>query len=483
MYDRQRQRTRQHQYVRPRGGQVARRPNRLRTNVIMSVLRSPTVLAGLAAAAAPAIRSAYNRVTAPSRSRSRAVAVSSKSGPVTKRSRGSGLALVQRKNSKYCRHGNRIIGRTGPFFKLKRGPSVPKYLIDGFSRTNQKGGEHADTRCVYVGHGPAHDELIVMVVYAMVRKILIKAGIDLRHPDQQISTNAPATSVNIGEMYFMYKADAEAITNESTKHQIPDEATLDTLTTSMYNIFRVLFNSRGASVEQLVFRKYAYTGTSGSNFAVAAQVMLDLTQMMIDLSWTSKLVLQNRTIASSGATSGTNLGTDVERNPVVGRSYTVPGNHFHVRAPPFTAELPASQLQVAPNHGTCVFNRTDAGIPAVLQDELRHPPSRNFFKNCFMSSGVSLQPGQIRTSYLRHRKVMSMQKFTSMLHLGLIYSNTNDSAECYFGKSTMFAFSKLCDSRVADESAITIGYEVTQTYSARVWNYKTGIARGYLEFA
>lgn len=343
--------------------------------------------------------------------------------------------------------------------RLKRTKLKVNFEKSGYIRHTETGGEVTDTDCVYTGHGCAARQVCHVVAGALIRSICRKIGIQMLHPEDRFQPNTSAVGI-IGRFNIFWK---------QTAHGAMLGAQIDigandinrTIVDNVADSLEAIFNQAGILMTMNLTR---YTGPGGVQpaDAVWSDAQLDLTTCNVHFRFVSHMLIQNRTKASSDALQDDT--TNVERNPITGAFYVVNSNGFverqtnNITGPTNSFELTADQT-----NGFVGIDRDDANRNTNMQNWLKHPPNKSYFRGVQQYSKITIQPGTIKKYSIARDYVKNINQLSRLMQGTFTEKRCNS-----FGKSQMFATELLCDSRVVTEPSVSVGYEIKQQYYAAV---------------
>ena len=351
------------------------------------------------------------------------------------------------------------VGRMGPRFRRpkKTGPSV--YAKKGYIRYVEHGDvvNHAD--CVYIGHALATQQLTNAVCSAIVRMLFQKMGHNINAMTQQVqrkpSGTAPVVTPGILAWYYRVGPGADPVevqlvlnvnqtyANAALQLENSIYATVSGNPTEDFQIYQVQFYEEG-------------------EISSLPSAVLLVESMMVHLSCSSSLAVQNRTLGNTGSVDGGESSTDVSNNPIGGKLYSGWGNGTGPRYAG-NASGAMDSMVAKYNTGVITFNPTSSGVGIAAQAILRRPPASQSLLGVKKTTGVMLQPGKIRNSKIFYKSTMQMSKFWQKMNTVIGRSSTQDT-KVNMGTFELLAMEKKCNTRAAGEATISVGYELNQVY-------------------
>lgn len=333
-----------------------------------------------------------------------------------------------------------------------------------------------ERRITYLGH-TTFDELEIWfsMVRAMVRRLIAKDGSNFNNWNDV----APYTAATAWR--FDYRTGVYDATTEFEQYTATVGQTYEQIATGCAK--RWARAQGGADYHIIPLKLYLFkTGDA------APTVKIDLQGAAIAFDIKSRMVIQNRSLGSV-VDADSDVVTDVSNNPVKGRRYFSSSNGLRMRTttgaqPGRTPNLPANggdeELAGYSNTlETLLVGGTPNGIIRVTpsEPEFRKPPPSSVFSNCRLTGAVKLNPGQIKTSYLKFSQNVYLTTFFMKFgrHLYDIKVFFDDELVplvrkhyCNLASAEVFAFEKMLDSRV-DEPTISLGYEVHYSIASTLY--------------
>lgn len=355
--------------------------------------------------------------------------------------------------------------KAGKFRKRKKVRKANPSLRLGSSKVIETGGEISssagglDRKVLYIGHSTFNrDQVLASVCRAIVRKLYSLADFDCSSFEDLLPAGNGGHQINL-EAYdgvndiSINTYNGIAFNNTQTYFAIAEDLA-DTITSIAANPNR--------SIEIQTIRLIAEDQGGLQRRPLASMTAKDI---MLHLHFTSKLTVQNRTLATNDAVSDPNRdeANNVEHNPLRGRRYMWTGNAPVQRS--LTTTRQTVQLAPQGNSGFMSY------IPEDAEDLARwhKPPLPQFFRNCKKSSRISISPGEIKSSYLLYKKSISLFTFFRLFDDNLRQMNIPSTAavRTSMGNSEVIGVEKLLDSR-QNEPVIALGYELTQSFASYI---------------
>jgi len=347
-----------------------------------------------------------------------------------------------------------------------------KALSRGYHTTSEVYGSVSDADCVYISHSTLVTEpIIIGIMGALMRKLFKKAGISISAGEQILPTVDPITSGKFELRYSVYGVADAGISNYS--YILLSTDTIDSIvnTTSTPTGFRVMRDHlndmlRGSSnAFPWILALYALTpGPSGIDVPrVVASI--DLSDEHFNINVQSKLVVQNRT-AGADALSGQIGELDrLDNQPLKGYNYIF--SHGEPR-------LRWTKVPGTPYGGTSsqfLFGNVlqSNGMRLIRASELqaedkdfKEPPVPKYFQNCTKSSKIILQPGTMKTGFIKYTykgTFHNLQKKLSHYVITLPASTINVSVNS-LGRCQMISLEELLKTPTSNYIKVTYEKEV-----------------------
>jgi hypothetical protein len=336
----------------------------------------------------------------------------------------------------------------GSFRRPRRVSKYPKFYTQGIVSKRETGNVKVGSDLVIVGHTNNSCHTIFQTVWmAIIKHLMYKAGIQVQDASQPL----PSTSGMTIECAFKMSG----VTNTSTTvvtSAILSNQTLVDITVAFLN---ALYTVRGALVWQPAL---PVDIALRSDDATRQYAFVPLRNALINLEIWSLMTIQNRTLAAGGTTTEVDESAlSVTANPVTGKVYQCYGNGF---VPTYQDDGDVSFVPLFGNRNTGEF----ATNAAESFPQTRKIP-QGFFFGANKTRDVKLQPGEIKKDFIKTSKIMKLETFMTKFNNSLTneaQTTELDKLKIDFGLSRLYAFEKLCNTRV-DEPSITIGYEVNNT--------------------
>lgn len=363
-------------------------------------------------------------------------------------SRVSGRRVRSYKKGKSIRRLRKNYKKT---FKKSIRKLVP-YL--GFESRYESGGIATDDYCVTIGHSTAISQLRRAFFSTIVKKLLVKLGINV--PSNQV----PIQNLTLNDVFYIYysRSDNTVSTPLSfISHTCTGTDTLLSISESFVNGF---LDTAVAGAFKRFRLEYCLFFANGAG---------DLTSIRIPLrdatvKWYSSSVLKMQNRTSDGVDN--QESDDLVAQHCRGKSYYGNGNGLYPKA---TSELQASNFNIAilSNNNTGLIGGTNYGN--LNTPNLREPQDKSFFINVKSSSNVHIMPGHVKRSYLNGEYSQNINDFFDII---MTYDNSQvvaDNAKrnpIFWRKCQYRAF--MIEKEIETESGaplypVKIAYEIDNT--------------------
>lgn len=311
--------------------------------------------------------------------------------------------------------GNRYRTRGSYYGRFKRSKRLNKkqdaVLHRGFLNTTEITGTVADPNCVYVGHSCMSGNEVIEGICSSLLRQLYKKALDLNVTNIQ----EPLPAFGVGGYTLRIERELMDGTNTIQQFDYVPSAT-DTI--------QFIVGSRVAGIVPAwatlldVFKDYA-SGNSAStvnlyqptklyfletlNFNVLARINLKNERVHVRVD--SHIKVQNRTLAADASSDA----TDVSNNPLVGKLYS------------FSSGCPMTKVDYAPLVNSIPDFTGAITIPSAsfTKTGFFEPPHPKIFVNCKKSTGVRLEPGQIKEDRIKFSSSTPLLKFLTTFGYGI----------------------------------------------------------------
>jgi len=338
------------------------------------------------------------------------------------------------------------------------------YQKSGSIRVGESGGTQIDSQCVYVGVGTPVLDLYNSYIRALVAAIVAKAGGDITNWN------------NFFNPYNVCQIDISYINDGATTQTV---FTLTTaITYSMYtvaNLLRAAFVAEFLEGNQVQFIEavlWEFTEAPVTPPAPQPKVrtaVVPLQRLMLDFEVSLNLSFQNQTASDLGAFTS----DAVDANPLKGMIYECNGNYFEPTALSNRPD-PTTTAQFAGDW--CVADSASGILTGQPYDALtKKPPQKSYFARINKATPMKLAPGQLHSVKASRTQTMSWTSAMTKL-LKTFYTDAQPyQKNSLLGCSLLVALEKMMDTRLPDETPISIGYQTEVTTKCR-YHYKKTVA-------
>jgi len=285
---------------------------------------------------------------------------------------------------------------TGKFNKLGRPSSevnhITKYQKNGILINKEVYGQIASPDCVYLTHS-TYDQIAIAqaIGSAILRKIFKKGGYNVT----SVTERLPLQDDQANSENFKFQMNTALIDSQTLSKFEWITINTDTIETmlvknfngqgfSLYDFIKASLQASELSTLQLIDNIVLYSRdryeAEGSNFRLAAS--LNMKNEILQLYSKSTMIVQNRTKSASGA-SETEV---VDNQPLKGTLYQFAGGV------PQSKQYDNFRINRM-NDFAVLLNRAQDLTPS---NDFKVPPVPKYFNNCYKSTGISLNPGNIK---------------------------------------------------------------------------------------
>lgn len=424
-----------------------------RPTLTSSLISASRVLTSPAAAAAVAAGVEYARRSIASNQSTRS---SSRPSYATRRRRTKSKVRFGVRGSHGKRYGRERKQRTSSVYKTG---VVVRDVDRGV--TTQTAASHLP---VIIGHSTFNFETFFRTFwYAVVRRLLNQTGMYPRTINDGLG---PAGTSPGGAVRVRYR-NREMVADAFFDVGITPDSTIRSIGLSCFNSWYSLYSDSTDGIANMtlvrieLYAEYANPAILAINLPMSK---VELENAVVDIEVFAKLMLQNRTEATTVATEDNDNANSVEANPVAGKHYYCSMNGFS----PKCQQVTVNNSFVA-GRDTGLILPSLATLDATMQQAYGTPPPQSAFKRCKASAGFRQKPGEIRTSILSFKKTVTMNYLMDQLAVAIRtkfnYSTTMPIVHMF--NSRMFYFNKVCDTG-SEEPNLVIGYEHNTSYGVAI---------------
>jgi len=348
-------------------------------------------------------------------------------------------------------------------FKPQRKATGNQFAEKGFLNTIEVSGTVTDPDCVYLLHAAADPYLIVgHAVEALLRKLFAKGGAVVNSVTEEIGISSPVDSANwVVKLVSCQRGNPTPVVWETKTFTTANNQSIRDIAAPMLTHFMqysagyttVPLTGNNANTFELMFLQLFSIdfAVSGNTDRIIAN--LDLRNETIVYYSKSMMKIQNRSKAADGGVDATN----VNNNPLVGRSYTFSG----IPNPRQMGAFPLGRIGV--NRGVGLVRASDL-VSTGGGSAYKEPPKPSAFTNCKMTSKVRLDPGDVKTSTVSVSGQKSFLPWLKAVRLqygpqAAVPDGNYYSTYSMF-KTQMFAFEDLINVNLSE--LISCAYEVNR---------------------
>lgn len=326
---------------------------------------------------------------------------------------------------------------------------------------------------VYVGHGAATTTFWNNVCRAIVRKLARGAGIEIVDWGHNVDGATSATNMKLQIQYSTTQSTTVWAVDDTNIiiPALPSLFTWAQLALQLSTRLDTIFSSSDSNPNIGMILIY-------QNDAQTLPLMkLDCTRMKVHYKISSKLKLQNTSLAINGLDTQDESMDNVGHNPLTGKLYysRYRANGFKLETHPINGVGPVWSTMVPNvagyNTGSLTF-KVDTADSADFKAKFKKPPSGHMFSLIGKPYGIS--PGQIKQLNWFDKRTIQLNQLISIYQKSL----TDQSAFNYqnIGRFQMVGLEKKmhCSS---SEANIQLDWALEQYYSCVVTSYKGSVPK------
>jgi len=342
-----------------------------------------------------------------------------------------------------------------------------KALQQGYAATIEQYGRVDDPDCCYLGHSSYNQGAIARaIVGAIYRKLFRVAGCDISNSENVL----PLSYMNSSQKWRIQYTLMEPLTGTQTAHDWDINVNysfrglvLDSFVAGRLGDYLITSFLTGATAKDLYsVQLYSKDLDTNGGFDLSEyrqHATLKMADESVHISISSKLVVQNRTKAELA--NGEDVGLDatrIDNQPLKGFHYSFKSADPRLRCVDSTQPL----MNFIPVNGLLLYRSAEFTNALPGTDGLwTEPPNPKIWMNCDGSARVALQPGNIKTSYLKHSYNglfgMIQRKLFPNLAATNPFSPTTYIATGLSGKCNLIALEEML--RTDTTNKITLNYE------------------------
>lgn len=336
--------------------------------------------------------------------------------------------------------------------RKKKSNAFTKY---GYIVNHELRGVITDSACAYIGHCTTPDTLTMRaVVNAIMRKLMLMGGRHIQNPGETFAWSG----TNIGQLKYWYVTSMEASEASNTVDWVSTETLDDFAAKWLADMFTQFLNQEDPTILKVQFDFWDNDVANGKG----SVVQLIGSQLAVHIQSTSKLTVQNRTLASSAVGADETNRNDITNNPLSGYHYKSYGN-----GPRLTLkdDVVTQESLVANPRG--LITVATAGLSADQFAVYKRPPFPKNLNGVKTAAKVVLNPGVCRKSIISSYNKLMLNTLLKKLVSRWSIGDTFAKIKFHLGNSALLSLQKEVDTGV-DEPSITVGYEIERTMRVRV---------------
>lgn len=330
-------------------------------------------------------------------------------------------------------------------------------LRNGYHCTSEIYGRIEDQHCVYVSHSTYHRELIARAICgSLLRKLFKVAGISVNNRMQELPLNSFTNSSGFQISYVIYEPTIGSYVGYN--HVIVDDknftAVLNDFTQFTGHISSyMLGDDISGLLPYSLSLSQADDNIAITNYRLVSK--LDLTSEHITLHVSSNLKVQNRTAGDNAIPEDNEIryaSDRIDNQPLKGYIYQFSNSDPRLRNPQTHPNLEENLLSRASEYGITLVRANQ------VAQRFEEPPVPKAWSNLSSSSRISLQPGDLKNTFLSH----TFSGYLNTVLRSLRCSGKSLIAGGYVlsgiaGKCQMIAMEEIL--RTAGTNPITLQYE------------------------
>jgi hypothetical protein len=373
----------------------------------------------------------------------------------------SAIATTVRRGAKKAKSMKRYVstGVVGPKFRKTVRANPSRFLRRGTVQLYEAGDTVASGGAVYVGHGVGCIAVWNAACIAVVLKLFKAIG------HRPVSTHETVCNAADFRVYMEYILDQGDVAG-STSYNVGSTDTYETVGRGLRNLIEAQIAAIAATGDFAVTKIYLDNQANTNPICVATLGGRDL---MLEMDVSSTLCLQNRTLGDGVTDTGDSEA--VTNNPLVGRIYEGDGNGSGMKLHDNTLDLGDPNQFVASGwSGEISVSSEQANMSSGQTDVYKRPPPANAFSGVKRTNFARLNPGQIRSSYLRWYKKITFNMLIKKLFVWLRDTSVPapEAKLTHIGKFRFFGFEKKLKTNQT-EADISVGFEVKQTVRVLIY--------------
>jgi len=352
----------------------------------------------------------------------------------------------------------------GSFASLKRTKVTHDDIVltKGSAASVEFYGVCQGSETVWVGASTFDLEALAFnVTKATLRKLLKQAGIHITNADVPISAvydyAGPSFSSNgFTIVYSFVGADGDLA---STQQSFTVSQTLNALAglSDLFTSMKTYSQGTSNNIVSIV-RLYQIDKNTGAGGVDTGKLVatLNMRNEIVNYETRLKIVVQNRT---RGATGTSDQADVIDAQPLKGKIYHFKKSHPEVRE--MTGITPPPNVTTLFGRWTTkpikLFSNQSPGYDV----QVLNPPAPSFWTNCSKTANISLEPGDLKETYLRNSTTKYFMEFVRSLAW---YNGSTGTRRQNVGDSMFIALEERLNS--GSSNPIKVNYEAEHYVSA-----------------
>lgn len=351
-------------------------------------------------------------------------------------------------------------GRIGPPF-----PNRAKYATvnviqrQGYMIEYEAGGSVQDPAAVYVAQGFPARVVLESMCGSIVRKMFIKFGLEIKGWTVGAMTG---DATDRFQWTIQHQTNSPGAVVNALSAEVNGSVTAANLAFALADLFMSITPNTQTYMNiveiRCLWRRFLTAGPPATyDFREEYRVIAN--DLDITMYFKSMLTLQNRTNSVGGGADESSV-LDVAHNPLVGKKYFGRGTHVNMKSMDGGADNRFLSINV--NTG---FNAVPAS-DLTTTSGARKLPYWNDLTNIYGSTGLLLAPGEIRDSFLYHKKTYKFAALHKMLFDFMRTAATaplgTDQIMINFPVRVL-GFEKKIDSRTAGQPDVVVAWQMNYT--------------------
>lgn len=353
------------------------------------------------------------------------------------------------------------------------------FNMKGSVKINENGGTITTngTGTVYLHHGVASQEFIRSIWRAVIKRIFVKQGCDIRNWND--TPNQAGSGLGVDVHYF--PDPSQNINNRFKVSYTFPNSPYSVIADGLMNYVRDNTVYGGDEIIAEFDSIYVYNvvrDSAGTGTAVLPVDIIDLKQVLFDIKVKSDLCVMNRTLAEPNgeeADQDRDDITNIDVVPLKGKVYSGCStwrNYIELNTRTLSESaggdnIFAKKLVADPQTGLCQW--TSDPTVAANNGQLLGIPARGYVLGYKADKSVYIQPGGMSKNSFTFITRMSFNKIVGLFpqHFSMVSTNTRvEGMRRKFGFIQGYGLEKYLDANRSAGSPINVAYQIKQTYCA-----------------